>query len=189
MTIYCNDTAGLDILSKPSAIRLHLVRSLAIGSKATAEDGRCIKESAGQATFWPSSEARRRGKQVLRGELLIGKTLKPSFIFPRFSLRVSLAGLALGAAFFILLINGAFTFQYTLDLLSFEAPDFVPAAVDATDALLTEKVKIVTARAPGITPRSRAPTGSVRPRKGDYMGAENGNQRLLSRYDFGLGMV
>lgn len=47
-------------------------------------------EGAGQAFFWASG-AGDGNKRVLQGELEVARTLKPSFTFPRFTVRVSLA--------------------------------------------------------------------------------------------------
>jgi hypothetical protein len=46
-------------------------------------------EGVGQAYFWASSEGN-ANKRVLQGELEVARTLKPSFTFPRFTIRVSL---------------------------------------------------------------------------------------------------
>ena len=95
MTIVSSDTQALDILSSPTSVQLHLVRSMATGSDATGDANlprrstNFFKESAGQASFWPCNEgAEMENERTLEGELQIGKTLKPSFVFPRFAIRV-----------------------------------------------------------------------------------------------------
>jgi len=95
ITFTGTDSQALDLLSVPSSIQLHLVRSIATGSDAAAEDvirrsNNFFLESVGQAFFWPSSEgAPEAGSRSLQGELEVKKTLKPGFLFPRFSIRVS----------------------------------------------------------------------------------------------------
>lgn len=50
-----------------------------------------FRESVGSAFFWPSDEgAPEPGSRVLQGELEVKKSLKLGFLFPRFSVRVSL---------------------------------------------------------------------------------------------------
>lgn len=94
VTLSGSDEQALDLLSTPSAVRMHLVRVRSVGSHATQEDavGRSnnvFRDSVGTAFFWPSDEgAPRAGTRVLNGELEIKKALKLGFVFPRFSLRV-----------------------------------------------------------------------------------------------------
>ncbi|KAL1949605.1 hypothetical protein VTO73DRAFT_8486 [Trametes versicolor] len=162
VTLSGSDEQALDLLSTPSAVRMHLVRVRSVGSHATQEDavGRSnnvFRDSVGTAFFWPSDEgAPRAGTRVLNGELEIKKALKLGFVFPRFSLR------------------------YMLVLLPFQAPGFSPAS-PAGEALLSERVSVASANAPGVVPRSYAPPGYVSPEEGDYNTAvgylENGNQR------------
>jgi hypothetical protein len=82
--------------------------------------------------------------------------------------------------------------QYTLVLLPFEAAGFQSACTEEPDALLTEKVTIVTAQTPGIKPRSLAPPGYIQKQGGDYDKAvgylENGNQRFFQRHGTGVGL-
>ncbi|KAF9466643.1 hypothetical protein BDZ94DRAFT_1212834 [Collybia nuda] len=162
LTLKSPDTQALDVLSAPNAIRLHLIRSMTTGSDATDEGmtrrtDNYFLEGVGQAYFWTSSE-QDGNKRVLQGELEISRNLKPSFVFPRF------------------------TIQYHLELLPFKAPGFVSAIMEGDVALLTEKVTIATMQTPGITPRSRAPPGYERPQQVDYNKSvgflENGNQRF-----------
>lgn len=68
-----------------------LVRALANGSDAADEDASrrsntLFLESAGQAVFWPAS--RDENSRTLQGELEVKHGVKPSFVFPRFSIRV-----------------------------------------------------------------------------------------------------
>ncbi|KAK7436992.1 hypothetical protein VKT23_006722 [Stygiomarasmius scandens] len=158
-----SDDQALDVLSAPSAIKLFLVRSMATGSDAIIDDdsvkrrsNNFFKEGVGQAIFWPSSEGS-MGMRQLQGELEIKQGLKPSFVFPRLSIR------------------------YTLDLLPFEAPGFVSSSGDK-EYLHSERIAITTQPASGPAPKSYAPPGYERPTGGDYtrsMGMlENGNQRF-----------
>ena len=96
MTLQGSDEQALDLLSTPSAVRLSLLRMRLVGSHAISDDlesGRSnnsFTDSAGTAFFWPSSEgAPEPGTRVLQGELEVKKSLKPGFVFPRFSVRVS----------------------------------------------------------------------------------------------------
>ena len=69
--------------------------------------------------------------------------------------------------------------QYSISLLRFDAPGFVPTSPDTV--LLTEKVTIHTANAVGVSPRSYAPPGYEQTTGGNYNNTvgylENGNQR------------
>ncbi|KAI9000455.1 hypothetical protein BD414DRAFT_1082 [Trametes punicea] len=175
LTLKGSDEQALDLLSTPSAVRMHLLRTRLVGSHAVQDDpvGRSnnvFRESVGTPFFWPSDEgAPEPGTRVLQGELEIKKGLKLGFVFPRFSLR------------------------YTLVLLPFQAPGFTPAASDASSwlegaALLSEHVTIACVNAPGIIPRSYAPPGYVYPQEGDYNSVigylENGNQRFYHHHGF-----
>jgi hypothetical protein len=94
MRVASHDKQALDLLSNPTSIRVHLVRSIALGSDAINDDvtrrsNNFFQEAVARATFWPSLEgAPEHGERVLQGELIIEKNFKPSFIFPRFCVRV-----------------------------------------------------------------------------------------------------
>jgi hypothetical protein len=96
MTITSGDDQALDLLSTPSSIRVHLVRSLANGSDAMDDDAprrsnNFFRETVARAFFWPRQDgAPEPGKRILEGEVDVKKNLKPSFIFPRFAVRVSI---------------------------------------------------------------------------------------------------
>ncbi|KAI0326428.1 hypothetical protein GY45DRAFT_1285553 [Cubamyces sp. BRFM 1775] len=179
LTLRGSDEQALDLLATPSAVRLHLIRLRLVGSHAVQDDpaaGRSnnvFRDSVGTAFFWPSDEgAPQPGARVLQGELEVKKGLKLGFVFPRFSLR------------------------YTLVLLPFQAPGFVPSAGHSGgasaasgsgagavgEALLSERIAIASVNAPGVVPRSYAPPGYVFPEEGDYNNTvgylENGNQRF-----------
>ncbi|KII85090.1 hypothetical protein PLICRDRAFT_45202 [Plicaturopsis crispa FD-325 SS-3] len=172
MTLSSTDDEALDLLSKSSSIRLYLVRSLAFGSDASTEttvrrSNNFFKESMGRAAFWPASEGMAEaGKRTLQGEIDVPRTLKPSFVFPRFAVR------------------------YTVDLLAFDAPGFAPST-PTTAELSSTPMTLVTAPAAGITARSYAPPGYVHPQGGDYNKAmgllENGNQRFYHHTGAGAG--
>ncbi|KAI0367999.1 hypothetical protein BV20DRAFT_949122 [Pilatotrama ljubarskyi] len=169
VTLSGSDGQALDLLSTPSAVRMHLVRmrlvgSLAIQDEPSGRSNNVFRDSVGTAFFWPSDEgAPRQGTRVLNGELEVKKALKLGFVFPRFSLR------------------------YMLVLLPFQAPGFA-TATPAGEPLLTERITITSANAPGVVPRSYAPPGYVNPEEGDYNTAmgylENGNQRFYHHHGF-----
>lgn len=169
LTLTSTDNQALDVLSAPSACRLHLIRSLANGSDATCDaatrrSSNFFSESVSQASFWPSTEgAREDFKRTLHGELEIHKGMKPSFTFPRLTIR------------------------YTLNLLAFDTPGFTSAT---DDPLLIEKVTIVSSQAPGIVARSHIPPGYDHKPKSDYNKSvgllENGNQRFYQHHGTGF---
>ncbi|EGN98814.1 hypothetical protein SERLA73DRAFT_54832 [Serpula lacrymans var. lacrymans S7.3] len=94
ITLTSEDNHALDLLSSPSSIQLLLVRSMATGSDATSEDisrrsNNFFLENVARAVFWPSSEGSKEdGRRVLSGEVDIKNIFKPSFMFPRFTVRV-----------------------------------------------------------------------------------------------------
>ncbi|KAJ7094274.1 hypothetical protein C8R44DRAFT_645459, partial [Mycena epipterygia] len=150
LTLKSDDIHALDVLANTKATRLHLVRSIALGSDAMEERAERKSKSffvtgVGQAFFWPSTEgAPEAGKRTMTGELEVKKHLKPSFLFPRFSVR------------------------YTLELLPFAATGFTPLDAEPGKSLLSEPVKIATKQVPGVTPRSYAPPGYEKPPENDY---------------------
>ncbi|KIK55150.1 hypothetical protein GYMLUDRAFT_176063 [Collybiopsis luxurians FD-317 M1] len=164
LTLRSVDQQALDILSNPTAVRVFLVRSLANGSDAVDDtavrrSNNFFTESAGQAVFWPSS--RNVNSRTLQGELEVKHGVKPSFVFPRLSIR------------------------YTIDLLPFVAPGFqLDKMTNEDPTLLSEPITICTTHTPGVVPRSYMPPGYEQPvGGGDYnrsMGMlENGNQRFI----------
>ncbi|KAH9928377.1 uncharacterized protein B0H18DRAFT_1157817 [Fomitopsis serialis] len=83
VTVTSDDEQALDLLSAPTSIRLHLIRTRVLGPHAMSED-----ERVGTAYFWPSDAgAQDRGKRALWGEILAKSDSKPSFACPGFSLR------------------------------------------------------------------------------------------------------
>jgi len=166
ITLTGDDAQMLDVLGKPSAIRLRLVRSMVTGSEATDDMGPSrtdnhFLEHVGQGYFWDSKEgAVEVNKRVFQGEMELVKTLKPSFTFPNF------------------------TIQYKLELLPFETAGFVgPVYEGKNPALLSEQVTITTKQIPGLITRFYAPPGYEKPKAVDYSKSvgllENGNQRFL----------
>ncbi|KAF8968053.1 hypothetical protein BDZ97DRAFT_1655513 [Flammula alnicola] len=172
ITFTGEDAQALDVLANPTAIQLLLRRSMATGSDGTDDNAvrrtdNFFFENAGVAYFWPSREgAEESNRRVLQGELEVVKTLKPSFKFPKFTIR------------------------YSLDLLPFKAPGFTsapsPPNAGNNPVLLTEWVNIATKQVPGITPHSYAPPGYEKPQAIDYNKSlgllENGNQRFLHHH-------
>lgn len=93
ITLTGQDTHALDVLATPKAIQLGLRRSMATGDEATDDSGvrrtdNFFTQDAGKAYFWPL-EGGTDTKRVLQGELEVSRTLKPSFKFPKFTIRVS----------------------------------------------------------------------------------------------------
>ncbi|KAF7374746.1 hypothetical protein MSAN_00360100 [Mycena sanguinolenta] len=169
LTLKSEDEQALDTLANPKAMRFHLVRTVAVGSdamddKAERRSNNFFPSGAGQGYFWPSTEgAKEAGKRTMRGEVEMKKGTKPSFHFPRFTVR------------------------YTLDLLPFSITGFVPLGTESGKSLLSEPVKILTRQVPGVTPRSYAPPGYEK-EESDYNAAvgflENGNQRFYHHHGF-----
>ncbi len=108
------DTQALDVLSAPASIRIILRRSLAIGVDAVKEsrDPRTethtrFDKEIGQAVIWPLQDTRKTQSdppneseavaapelggttRVLEGEIYVKSNEKPSFVFPRATMRVS----------------------------------------------------------------------------------------------------
>ncbi|KAJ7773470.1 hypothetical protein B0H16DRAFT_150150 [Mycena metata] len=162
LTLKSKNEPALDTLATAQAIKLYLVRSIAVGSDAM-QDGverrsnQSFVSGAGQAYFWPSTEGGSEpGRRVMRGEVEVKKQTKPSFVFPRFTVR------------------------YTLELLPFATSGFISLG---TEPLISKPVKITTRNIPGITPRSYRPPGYVKPQDTDYNmevgSSANGAQRIL----------
>lgn len=180
LTLRGTDVQALDLFA--SAPRLHLLRTIAIGSEAAEEAGlrrsnNTFVSSVAKGVFWPheagagaGAKVEQSGKEtivgkeedpgvrVLRGELFIPKGTKQSFAFPRIACR------------------------YTIVLLPPQVPGFTPAAAPE-EPLLTERITVTMAGAPGITPISQIPPGYEVQTEGNYNVAtgflENGNQRFL----------
>ncbi|EKM58518.1 uncharacterized protein PHACADRAFT_252915 [Phanerochaete carnosa HHB-10118-sp] len=94
MTFSSSDEQALDLLCSPSAIRLQLMRERLLGSQATqkgasGQSSNTFREPMAGAYFWPSQDGTvEQGKRQLQGEIDVKKNLRPTFVFPRFSLRV-----------------------------------------------------------------------------------------------------
>ncbi|KAJ7261800.1 hypothetical protein B0H12DRAFT_1105794 [Mycena haematopus] len=170
LTLKSEDDHALDTLANARAIKLHLVRSIALGSdamddKAERRSNNFFPTGAGQGYFWPSTEgATEAGKRTMRGEVEVKKGTKPGFYFPRFTVR------------------------YTLELLPFSITGFVSLGTEPGKPLLSEPVQIMTRQIPGVIPRSYAPPGYEKPEENDYNSAvgflENGNQRFYHHGGF-----
>jgi len=170
ITLFGDDTHALDVLASPSAIQLRLRRGMATGFEATDDNGarrtdNYFVEECGAAYFWPSLEGEAvSNKRVLQGELEVAKSLKPSFKFPKLTIR------------------------YSLDLLEFKAAGFV-ANEGSDPTLLKEQVTIASREIPGLITQSHAPPGYEKPQNVDYNKSfgllENGNQRFLGHHHMG----
>lgn len=161
LTFQSTDAQALDLLaSKPS---VELIRIVAIGSGASDEavprrSNNTFYSTITRAAFFPSEDIGKTGKITLQGELHVPKGIKSSFTFPRLSLK------------------------YIIALLPPRIAGFVPS-MDANEHLISERVTITLASAPGIRMRSYAPPGYVQETEIDYNVSagylENGNQRFL----------
>jgi hypothetical protein len=106
ITIKSTDTQALDLLGVPSALAIRLRRSLAVGDDAVDDtreerpDGTTFGQDSGGAAIWPlqngptstdtpPADANLANQRVLEGEIYVSPSLKPSFVFPRVSVRVS----------------------------------------------------------------------------------------------------
>ena len=73
-------------------MKLFLVRFLATGSGATNDtehrSDNCFFENVARAVFWIPEDYRGRGRRVLQGEIDVKRSLRPSTLFPRFTISV-----------------------------------------------------------------------------------------------------
>jgi hypothetical protein len=156
LTLIGDDEQALDLLSTPKAIKLLLVRSLATNDTEHRTDN-CFFENVARAVLWAPENYRGQGQRILQGEVEVKGSLKPSTLFPRF------------------------TISYNLDFHPFEIAGFA-ATAPKNGPLLSQKVTIANFPALGIPIRSRAPPEYVQEQGGDYNKSfgllENGNQRF-----------
>ncbi|RXW16328.1 hypothetical protein EST38_g9530 [Candolleomyces aberdarensis] len=143
ISLTSKDTQALEELAKPTGVGLELVRSMASGIDAF-DDNSFEKaddhffDSAGFAFWWSTPQADPDPNQAapntkeLRGELDVPRKIKPTFLFPRCSVR------------------------YTLELLPLSAPGWVNKS-DTQNPLLSERVTIVSRQAPGMNVRFGVP--------------------------------
>ncbi|TFK74265.1 hypothetical protein BDN72DRAFT_893248 [Pluteus cervinus] len=156
LTLESSDRQALDVVSQPSMIHLHLARTLSYRRNPIqpTNDTPRHTDAVGPVTaayFWPEappgidgehSSGDSPNKRVLRGEVLVHRILKPSFTFARL------------------------TVQYQLDFFAFEGPGFVPAVPSSSAnalipiPLISQPIKVVARRPPGVLARSFAPPGS-----------------------------
>ncbi|KAG5636658.1 hypothetical protein H0H81_007277 [Sphagnurus paluster] len=94
LTLKSQNIQALDLLSSPDAIRLELFRSLEYGAdptKTTSESqGKksIIVSAVAMATFWlRESGEQRQYERRLEGEIELSNALKPTFIFPRLTIK------------------------------------------------------------------------------------------------------
>ncbi|KAG9314824.1 hypothetical protein JVU11DRAFT_3917 [Chiua virens] len=118
----------------------------------------CFFENVARAVFWAPEDYRTEGQRILQGEIDVKTSLRPSTLFPRFTIR------------------------YHLDLQPFEVAGFVVTAPKTTP-LLRQKVTISNFPALGIPIRMHAPPEYVQEQGADYNKSvgllENGNQRFF----------
>ncbi|KAI9568203.1 hypothetical protein HD554DRAFT_2022523 [Boletus coccyginus] len=165
LTLTGSDDQALDLLSAPTAIKLLLVRTLATGPDATSDTAhradRCFFENVARAVFWAAEDYRGQGQRILRGEVDVKRSFRPSTLFPWVHHLCA---------------------SYHLDLQPFEVAGFV-ATVPKSVPLLQQKVTITNFPAVGIPVRSHAPPEYVREQGADYdrsvVLSENGNQRFF----------
>ncbi|KAI0052249.1 hypothetical protein FA95DRAFT_1483827 [Auriscalpium vulgare] len=173
MTLRGTDAQALDLLA--AAPHVQLQRVVAIGSDATDESvarrsNNTFIAVLAKAAFWPDeamAEANKKngsgasGIKVMQGELYLPKGIKPTFSFPRLSVR------------------------YNLVVLPPQVSGFVPS-VPVAEPLLSERITVALANARGVVPRSHVPPGYAVEIEGNYNVAtgflENGNQRFLGHH-------
>lgn len=163
---------------------------MATGDEATDDNGvrrtdNHFSQDMGIGYFWPSQEgAAQPLKRVFQGELEVVKGLKPSFIFPKVSLRVSYQLLKL-RPLLIAASDLVHVLQYTLVMLPFDIQGFVPSS-PPSPVLLSEPLKICSRQVPDLKIHSYAPPGYDKPNLIDYNKSvgllENGNQRFLPHH-------
>lgn len=181
MTITSQDEHLLDLLTDPSTIRVRLARSLSTGTDATDDnaarrtDNHFIEE-VGRAFFWASQD-NGKNQREFQGEIDVAKSLKPSFKFPKFTVRVGVD--------WKLSSERCLTLRkYTVDLQPFMAPGIVNTAPETT-ILSSLPVSIMSKPIADLQTRSYAPPG-YRKVYVDYNKSvgllENGNQRFLGHH-------
>ncbi|PCH42080.1 hypothetical protein WOLCODRAFT_54320, partial [Wolfiporia cocos MD-104 SS10] len=94
LTIQGEDEQAIDLLATPAAVKIYLIRCRVLGTHATDQEESTVRsdhvfrDTVDTAYFWPSTDTASAGSRArtLRGELRIKSSLKPSFVFPGFSL-------------------------------------------------------------------------------------------------------
>lgn len=162
------DEQALDLLGKTTAIRVELVRTLTVGSAATAETPERKGDSSftlplSRAYFWddrnePGSGPKRR---VLWGEIDLENKLMPTFVFPRLSIEVGYVPLY----YRVLQPRSSCIFvQHTVDFRGFEATGWVAKHEGHTGPLLlSEPVRVTSRQLAGVRMKSNAPPRYKRP--------------------------
>jgi hypothetical protein len=193
LTLHGTDTTALDMLA--SAPNVCLLRTIAIGSGAAEERGarrsnNTFVSSVASAAFWSHDDAGAApnglgaaagdvsdpGTRTLRGELFVPKGSKQSFTFPRFACSVSSPLLPCRN-----LPSRNKRRQYSIAFLPPNLAGFIPITAPE-DPLLTERVTITMASAPGVIPSSQMPPSYEVLTENYNVAAgylENGNQRFF----------
>lgn len=95
LVLESEDPQALDILSSPTAMHVELVRAMTTGSEATAENperrtDNFFTVASSRAYFWDVNEpGDGPNRRTLQGEIDLEMKLKPTFVFPRLSIEVS----------------------------------------------------------------------------------------------------
>lgn len=96
MSLKSSDEHTLALLASPSTHKITLVRTLIYGDEAIKEDvmNRSgpfhLSSVVGRAIFWPAVADVVQGTRTFSGEVQVKPHLKGTFIFPDFSVRVSI---------------------------------------------------------------------------------------------------
>ncbi|KAF8507418.1 hypothetical protein JB92DRAFT_3145352 [Gautieria morchelliformis] len=132
LTLSCSDRQALDLFSGRGSLSIHLIRVLRMGQDAEAKPTRTDSVSVknvGKGIYWPSEDDDDTSEiRKLVGEIPVAGELKPSFVFPRVTMR----------------------YRVTLAL---RAPGFD----SESSGTFSREVEIATVLAPGPIPRSMVP--------------------------------
>ncbi|KAF8527348.1 hypothetical protein JB92DRAFT_2698783 [Gautieria morchelliformis] len=132
LTLSCSDRQALDLFAGRGSLSIYLVRVLRTGQDATDEakptrtDNVSVK-NVGKGIYWPSEDDDDTSEtRKLVGEIPVAGELKPSFVFPRVTMRYRVT-LALGAPGFDSESSG--TFSREVDIATVLAPGPIPRSM------------------------------------------------------------
>jgi len=183
------DQQALDLVSSKGSLNMTLVRTVYIQSTATAGEAikpgasrtnKIFEKSAGEGVCWTADDNDPKSKtRKLDGEVPVRVDLKPSFIFPNMSVKVS--RIEIKRLHYWTSVDP----QYNL-ILSLVAPGFTLAPEDSHPAnaeLFSQEIQIVPLLPVGPTPVSRIPPELLKKDGGNYdisIGMLTGaNQRFI----------